>query len=280
MRTRLSPGNPFGYNRYGFAWEHVPAGGEAHLDFGCADGAMLAAMRAKDIRRLVGLEIAHEAVAKARRRFPGLDVRHIRRTVPLPFEDNTFTSIILLDVLEHVHEQQELLDEVRRVLRDDGRLIVTVPRQYVFSFLDIGNFKFRFPRMHRWLYRLAHSRAEYERRYVANPDGLIGDVSARKKWHEHFSKDRLAAVLARSGLEPVAFDGSAFLTRPLAPLLWLMRQAPGLRQVAAWIGRLDARWFASMNLFCVAVKARPSSAEPASRGGASNGAAAPTKNRS
>lgn len=254
MRTRLSPGNPHGPSRYGFAWEHVSAGGAAHLDFGCYDGGFLASLRTKGIARLVGIDASRDAVEKAYRRFPDLDVRAISPGAALPFADRSFTSATLLDVLEHVYEQEDLLRELARVLADDGRLIVTVPRQYVFSCLDVGNFKFRFPRLHRRVFLLRHSQEEYERRYVAAADGLIGDVSARKRWHEHFSQPGLAGLLGRAGFEPVVWDASGFLTRPLAPLLVILRAVPGLRRLAGTIQRADARCFGSMNLFCVARK--------------------------
>ena len=257
MRTRLSPENPYGPSRYGFAWENVPQGGRAHLDFGCGGGKFLASLRAKRIGRIVGLDASRDAIEKARARFPDLDLRHLAAGAAIPFADGTFTSITLLDVLEHVEAQAELLAELHRVLNDDGRLIVTVPRQYVFSCLDAGNLKFRFPRLHRLLFCIARSREEYERRYSANPDGLVGDVSARKAWHEHFSPEKLAALLGRAGFEAAAFDGAGFFTRPLMPALWLMEFVPGLRCIAHHIAELDARCFESMNLFCVAAKARP-----------------------
>ncbi len=256
MRTRLSTENPHGPSRYGFAWEHVPQAGDAHLDFGCGDGEFLATLRAKRIGRLVGLDASRDAAEKARARLPDLDVRRLAAGAAIPFADRTFTSITLLDVLEHVDAQGELLAELRRVLKDNGRLIITVPQEYIFSFLDAGNLKFRCPRLHRLLFRIGHSREEYERRYAANPDGLVGDVSARKAWHEHFSPAKLAAILGRAGLQAAEFDGSGCLARPLMPALWLMEFVPGLRCIAHRAAELDARTFRSMNLFCVAVKAR------------------------
>ncbi|GAG01110.1 unnamed protein product, partial [marine sediment metagenome] len=191
MKTEISPENPYSYNRYGFAWQCVPEGGAAHLDFGCYDGAFLRSLKEKGIARLFGVDISHEAVCKAHHQFPELEIIHISETVPLPFEDGLFTSITILDVIEHVYEQGALLDELNRVLKDNGTLIVTVPGQHLFSFLDIGNLKFRFPRLHRWYYCRKHSREEYECRYVSNPDGLVGDISAKKHWHEHFSRAKL-----------------------------------------------------------------------------------------
>ncbi len=188
MDTRIQADNPYGNDRYGFAWQQVPAGGTAHLDFGCGDGRFLAVLRSKSIGRLMGIDGSEEAVKRTRDRYPGLDVRHLGRTIPLPFADGEFSSISLMDVLEHVDEQDALLGELYRVLQDDGVLIVTVPGHHVFSFLDLGNLKFLFPRLHRWYYCRRHSPQEYKHRYVSNADALVGDISATKRWHEHFSR--------------------------------------------------------------------------------------------
>ena len=118
-----------------------------------------------------------------------------------------------MDVLEHVYNQAELLAELNRILTDGGKLIVTVPGQHLFSFLDRGNFKFLFPRLHRWYYCLKHSREEYEYRYVSNPDGLVGDISTKKRWHEHFSRDKLGKMLAEAGFNVIDFDGAGFFSQ-------------------------------------------------------------------
>lgn len=45
----------------------------------------------------------------------------------LPFESNSFDVILCTEVVEHVREPQEFLKELNRVLRQDGKLILTVP---------------------------------------------------------------------------------------------------------------------------------------------------------
>lgn len=258
MQTQSTSDNPFECDRYAFAWQHVPAGGAAHLDFGCGDGRFLRALKAKGIKCLVGVDVSRTAIEKAQEASGGLEIIHIVRATPLPFPDGTFASITVLDVLEHVDEQEELLDELHRVLADDGVLIVTVPGRHPFSFLDMGNLKFRFPRWHRWYFCRTRSRADYEKRYVSNPDGLIGDVSAAKRWHEHFSSARLARLLRYSGFDVAAFDGSGLFQRLLKVADLLAGDTGPLRAVINKCIRWDARRFASANLFCLARKSEAS----------------------
>jgi SAM-dependent methyltransferase len=254
MRTKIKAGSPYGCDRYGFAWQYVPAGGTAHLDYGCGDGRFLVGLKDKGIGRLVGVDVSQEAVRLAKAKCGEMKIMHIDGRTALPFRNDEFSSISLLDVLEHVDEPDALLAELHRVLQDEGTLIVTVPGQHVFSALDMGNLKFRFPRLHQWFYCRRHSRAQYERRYVTNPDGLIGDVSAKKRWHEHFSRRKLEGVLNRSGFAVVEFDGAGLFTRILKGAELTVGRFGSLgsiiRRAIAW----DARRFQSANLFCIARK--------------------------
>jgi len=256
MRTKISSANPYGYNRWGFAWESIPAEGSAHLDFGCNDGQFLNTIKDKRVGRLVGVDVSRDATERANRQFPDLEIINIRQATPLPFGDAAFDSITILDVLEHLSRQTELLTELNRLLKDQGILIVTVPGKHLFSFLDMGNLKFRFPRLHRWYYRLSHSPEEYERRYVSNPDGLVGDVSAEKRWHEHFSRRKLGDLLAHAGFTVIHFDGAGFFGRVIGNVRHFIRWLKPLSKALGRLQNLDARSFESTNLFCSAQKRR------------------------
>jgi len=254
MHTRIEADNPYGCDRYGIAWQHVPWGGAAHLDYGCGDGRFLVGLWNKGIGRRVGADVSREAVELAKATCDGTEIVHVDGQATLPFADGEFSSISLLDVLEHVDGPDALLAELHRILHDEGTLIVTVPGRHVFSVLDMGNLKFRFPRLHRWFYCRTHSREEYERRYAVNPDGLVGDISAKKRWHEHFSRRSLESVLNRSGFSVVELDGSGLFLRILKGAeLSLGRLGPLrriIRRAIAW----DAHHFESANLSCIARK--------------------------
>jgi SAM-dependent methyltransferase len=48
----------------------------------------------------------------------------------LPFPENSFDTVMLIQVLEHVEEPQVILNEISRVLKPEGKLIFAVPFIY------------------------------------------------------------------------------------------------------------------------------------------------------
>ena len=54
----------------------------------------------------------------------------------LPFEDSTFDIVTMLAVLEHLSYANEILKEINRVLKKDGRLIITVPSKIAKPILE------------------------------------------------------------------------------------------------------------------------------------------------
>lgn len=106
------------------------------LDIGCGAGGMLAFLEAYG--RASGVDASAEAVDMARAQ--GGDVRRGALPDDIPFADGTFDLITLLDVLEHVEEDARALDRIRRLLRPDGLLIVTVPAfRFLWSGHDVVN---------------------------------------------------------------------------------------------------------------------------------------------
>jgi SAM-dependent methyltransferase len=49
---------------------------------------------------------------------------------PLPFHDNSFDTILLSDVIEHIYRPEALFREISRTLRKDGKLLLFAPFFY------------------------------------------------------------------------------------------------------------------------------------------------------
>lgn len=58
---------------------------------------------------------------------PGVDVVHDLDSFPWPFEDNSFDLIYGHNVLEHLEDIVAAMEEIHRLLKPGGRLLVAVP---------------------------------------------------------------------------------------------------------------------------------------------------------
>jgi hypothetical protein len=89
---------------------------------------------------------------------------------------------------------------------------------------------------------------------VSNPDGLIGDISAKKRLHEHFGREKLGKLLTETGFSIVDFDGAGFFARIIGTIDQFLRWLKPVHKSLIKLLNLDYRLFESANLFCVAEK--------------------------
>jgi SAM-dependent methyltransferase len=89
------------------------------LDIGCGIGDFL-----KFRQNTVGADINPKIVAWCQAE--GLNV-HLMEPNRLPFEGQSFDSVILDNVLEHIEDPSMILLEIHRILKQSGVLIVGVP---------------------------------------------------------------------------------------------------------------------------------------------------------
>jgi len=100
------------------------------LDFGCGSGYGTH-LTAKHCDSIVGVDISDDATAFAKQTYQAdnLEYRKIENieTTPLPFDDATFDTVISFQVMEHIEQVEKYIDEIRRVLRDDGVVVIATP---------------------------------------------------------------------------------------------------------------------------------------------------------
>jgi len=92
------------------------------LDLGSGDGLFLSLLKKKGITGN-GLDISEGGVAKTRAR--GIEASVFDFDDKIPFGDNTFDNVVILDVLEHLYAPEALLREAVRVSKKF--VIVSVP---------------------------------------------------------------------------------------------------------------------------------------------------------
>jgi len=59
-----------------------------------------------------------------------IKTKQIKISDKLPFNENSFDFVIMLAVLEHLNCPIEIVKEVERILKPNGKLILTVPSKY------------------------------------------------------------------------------------------------------------------------------------------------------
>ena len=86
------------------------------------------------------------------------------------FEDETFDCIICTEVLEHLHTPQIAIDEMRRVLKNNGQLILTT--RFLFPLHDTPNDYYRFTK-----YGLKHLLKNFEILELKEETNTIGALA-------------------------------------------------------------------------------------------------------
>lgn len=98
--------------------------GQKFLDVGAGGGYFCYELQKRG-GLAVGLDYSQFGVAFARSRFPGMDFRHASAYDLSQFEDSSFDAVTLLDVIEHLQQPVVALNQIKRVLKPNGLLVVT-----------------------------------------------------------------------------------------------------------------------------------------------------------
>ncbi len=102
--------------------------GKKILDAGCGDGRFLGEMKNKGANQLYGIDYSERAVSFAKILVPEAKIQ-TGDLFSLPYENNFFDMIFMIEVLEHIqlYKVDNVLKELKRVLKKDGEIIITVP---------------------------------------------------------------------------------------------------------------------------------------------------------
>jgi SAM-dependent methyltransferase len=100
------------------------------LDYGCGTGYGTALL-AESATRVVGVDVDEAAVAHAEcsHRQPNLSFRCVSpaESGSLPFDSNSFDTVVSFQVIEHISEVRAYLSEIDRLLRPGGAVLIATP---------------------------------------------------------------------------------------------------------------------------------------------------------
>ena len=120
------------WHRYHFASRF--AGGMRVVDAACGEGYG-SALLARAAASVVGADLSAQAIAHAKATYAGVPNLSFAQApcTKLPLADASADLFVSFETVEHIHEQEEFLDEIARVLAPDGLLLLSCPNKREYS---------------------------------------------------------------------------------------------------------------------------------------------------
>lgn len=118
--------------------------GKTVLDAACGEGYGTYLL-SEYTAQIYGVDIDEETVKEARKKYIGSNIEYLNASIEkLPFEDHSFDIVVSFETIEHVDEdiQKRFLSEIKRILKNDGLLIMSTPNKAIYS--DEFNFNNEF----------------------------------------------------------------------------------------------------------------------------------------
>lgn len=115
--------------------------GKRVLDAACGEGYG-ASIISETAARVIGIDISSEAIDHARSTYINENLSYQVASIEnLPFENHSIDIVVSFETIEHVNEelQKSFLEEIKRVLKEDGLLIISTPNKHMYS--DIRNYQ-------------------------------------------------------------------------------------------------------------------------------------------
>lgn len=104
------------------------------LDVGCASGFMVSEIaKSYPNTHYYGIDVYDKAIASASKSYPKIKFK-VASAEKMPYKKSFFDLILFYETIEHVEYPAKCLEEIKRVLKRNGTLILT---------MDSGNLLFR-----------------------------------------------------------------------------------------------------------------------------------------
>ena len=121
------------FHRYALALELVKD--KTVLDLACGEGYG-SFMLSKYANAVLGVDLSNEVIVHAQRKYADKTGNlHFQQGAAskLMLPNDSFDVVVSYETIEHLYEQSEMLEEIRRVLRPDGILIISSPNRPIYS---------------------------------------------------------------------------------------------------------------------------------------------------
>ena len=103
------------------------------LDVACGEGYG-SSFIAETARSVVGVDISDDIIRHASMTYRKSNLEFVKsNAIELDFTDASFDIVVSFETIEHLIEQAQMLAELKRVMRDDGILVISSPNRPIYS---------------------------------------------------------------------------------------------------------------------------------------------------
>lgn len=74
----------------------------------------------------IGIDISEEAIEQSQEKYPRFKY-YVANATNMPFDENSFDYVVCSEVIEHIPNNEKVLSEIKRILKNKGTFIVTTP---------------------------------------------------------------------------------------------------------------------------------------------------------
>jgi 2-polyprenyl-3-methyl-5-hydroxy-6-metoxy-1,4-benzoquinol methylase len=118
-------------HRYAIACELVQ--NKKVLDIACGEGYGSYLM-ANDAFSVTGIDINSIVIEKAREKYKRSNLQFLQGPADkIPVEDHVFDIVVSFETIEHLENHQLIFNEIKRVLKPEGVLIISTPNKLFYS---------------------------------------------------------------------------------------------------------------------------------------------------
>jgi glycosyltransferase involved in cell wall biosynthesis/SAM-dependent methyltransferase len=116
-----------------YYWAAQFSSGKSVLDIACGEGYG-SEILARSAAHVIGVDLAEGAVIHAGRKYPRKNLEFLVGSCDrIPIPDGRIDLVVSFETIEHHDRHQEMMREIKRILRPEGILIISSPDKYVYS---------------------------------------------------------------------------------------------------------------------------------------------------
>lgn len=116
--------------RYQFASQFTK--GKIVLDIACGSGYGSKMLAEAGAAKVIAMDVSEEAIESARKNFPHNNIEHrAGDALKIALGEKTVDAVVSFETIEHLKDADAYLQELARVVKDDGLVMISTPNRKV-----------------------------------------------------------------------------------------------------------------------------------------------------